>query len=103
MAGDDAKLTWGLGYGIWDWWTGAVRTESEVTMPAETVYAMDANWDYVYVLDATTGWTDPTTLGRWGEFGVAYRHTEGVNVVFCDSHVKWKRTPLKADLGLAKK
>ncbi len=104
MAGDDAKLTWGAGYGLWDWWTGAARTESDVTMPAETAYAMDANWDYVYVLDATTGWTDPSTLGPvYGAFGVASRHSDGVNVVFCDGHVKWIKTPLKAELGLAKR
>jgi prepilin-type processing-associated H-X9-DG protein len=98
LAADGTSFT--AGYGFWEWTSGAVRRQSEVTNPAETAYAMDADWDYVYIISAPVGWySDPGYPA-----GVSYRrHGDGVNIVFCDGHVSWRKWPLPSGIGLVRR
>jgi prepilin-type N-terminal cleavage/methylation domain-containing protein/prepilin-type processing-associated H-X9-DG protein len=99
MAVDDASFQ--AGFGIWNWTTSVARERAELTRPAETLYATDAGWDYIYVIPASMRWygdgSDPTeTTGVDSK-----RHLGGVNILFCDSHCKWQRSPVPGILGKA--
>jgi prepilin-type processing-associated H-X9-DG protein len=86
-------------YGLWSWLTRIGRNRSEVTSPSMTLYATDGGYSYCYV----------KTNGEWygndpadGLTGIhPNRHSGGLNIIFCDYHCKWMRSPIPGSLGRA--
>ena len=83
------------GYGLWSWMTRVGRTRSEVTRPSRTLYATDAGGPYIYV-DLDGNWSVYSLDQIDGE-----RHSGGANVLFCDGHTKWMKSPIPGELGKA--
>ncbi|MDD3925147.1 MAG: DUF1559 domain-containing protein [bacterium] len=66
------------GEGIWSIeGTKPARNETDLQHPTETLYAVDATTDYVFL----------ASPGDWRNLSA--RHSNGLNVLFCDGHVKW--------------
>ena len=88
-------------------------TESQVPVPANTIYITERNGMFCDVhihpwfgeifdapgdtgaVNGDTPPPDPTVVNTDGQFAVARnRHTEGANYAFADGHVKWEQYPV---------
>lgn len=68
---------------------GAVAM-AKIMEPAETVWAFDTNNNIEINNDSETDWF------AVGNGGIAKRHNDGANWVFCDGHAKWMRESTEA-------
>ena len=89
---------WSMGYGLHNVITGDARKMSEVTRHTKTLFAVDAYWDYVEVEPLPKPWWYYQPKATPPD-GVAPRHNNGMNVMFCDGHSKWMKHPLSAEIG----
>lgn len=71
-------------------WGGAVIAGklSEITHPAETIMAGEADYDGVLYSPNLTG-NDSTTRPPFRDRSNWRRHNDGSNYSFCDGHAKW--------------
>ena len=95
-ADDDLSGKYTQGWGLTHADGIEARSDSEITLPAETAAFFDAppipdtiiTYDYDEATADLTDWALP----------LAPIHSDGVNFVYCDGHAKWSKLPVKVDV-----
>ncbi len=93
---------YGAGYGLADT-DGAARSESEITMPSETLAFFDGpvllidGKEYTYDFDTVNA-----NLDDW-QLPLTAVHTGGINSVFCDGHAKLVKFPVNVEMLKARR
>lgn len=92
------------GYNQWlsQWWYPGT-TDASITRPATTVMVAETggtpNQTIGYLVSYSPNTLPPATYNAT-KYGLTSRHLGGLNVLWCDGHVKWlKQEVLNADTG----
>ncbi len=96
----------GIPYGYNGWLSRywyADATESAITRPTETVLVTETGGTPSQSTGYLVAWSpyvDPPATYDATIYGLSSRHLDGLNVLWCDGHVKWvKRDLLNSDTG----
>mgnify|MGYP000949835069 CR=1 FL=1 len=61
----------------------------DIVNPASSLMVTDGYYKASWGVSGTI-----LTIKNQASGGVSYRHTEGLNILFCDGHVKWQKKPV---------